>query len=128
MKNRGRRNRQIGQEWECECARLLRRWWPDCKRSSQSSNGTGVPVPDLLETPFWVECGKSSAPLTQNFYWRKYQQACSDREKARDTRPVLLLLMCARQRWVGLEGRDGSAPGLVPLSRIEDVVAGYFDS
>ena len=124
---RGKSNRQTGAAWERECAQLLRPWWPTLKRTSQASNGTGLPCPDLEPAPVWIECGKTSGPLTVAYYEEKLAQARNDRREARDRRPILLMLLCARQRWVGFEITFGESCCLLPMTHIGSVVDVHLD-
>jgi len=51
-------SRQIGVTFEREIAKRFRRWFPDARRGLQYQ--AGEHCPDIVETPFYVECKKGN--------------------------------------------------------------------
>ena len=49
-----------GKRFEREVAILLRRHWPKARRGLQYRDGSDHP--DVMETPFWVECKVGARP------------------------------------------------------------------
>jgi Holliday junction resolvase len=49
-------SKQKGNRWERECAKFLQRWWPEARRQTYDQSRRGNEQPDVMGTPFWVEC------------------------------------------------------------------------
>ncbi len=57
---RNKRNRMKGKEYEREIANALKPFYPNAARSFGQS-ATGSEAPDVVGTPFWIECGKGKS-------------------------------------------------------------------
>jgi hypothetical protein len=50
----GKYQRTKGHNFERLVAKMFRRWWPEARRGYQYRDG--AEAPDVVGTPFWVEC------------------------------------------------------------------------
>ena len=57
----GKRSRTKGNVFERTVANVLKRIWPDAKRSFGQSR-KGDETPDVVGTPFWIETTASASP------------------------------------------------------------------
>lgn len=103
MRNGGKRAVESGKTWEREVVKLLKSHggFLEARRTHQDRQGhtKSLTVPDLEGTPYWVECSRA-----KKLKWtgglaladRKFTQALRDRERAHDTRPVLVFVSCGK--------------------------------
>ena len=97
----GRRNRERGNEFMREVAILFRRWFPDARRGFQSTDKDNCP--DVIKTPFYVECKRSKKPYSQNalckFYGIAYNKMALWRdEDGNPDMPVMVITRVDKQK------------------------------
>ena len=70
-------SKQKGNRWERECAKFLQRWWPEARRQTYDQSRKGNEQPDVMGTPFWVEC-KAYKKVTQGLVTKWIEKMKSD--------------------------------------------------
>lgn len=88
LSERGKRSRRRGHQFERDMARRLKTVFPNARRGWQFRGG--VEAPDIIGTPFWVEC-KRYKSFTAGMLKKWFLRTVDDATRGGSNLPVVLI-------------------------------------